>query len=172
MQSMLRITFALAMASMTFAGGCSKLGSSGSEDMSSLLGAITSNPQLSTLAGLVGSADLGGLLSGTNPLTMLAPSNDAFAKMDPTALADLKKPENVGQLSGLLKSHIIPGKLDSDDLMEKGASGLMTMFGDKPLTAAKTEDGKVTVGGATVTETIDAGNGTIHVIDKVLMPTG
>ena len=172
MQSMLRITLVLVMASMTFVSGCSKSGSEASEGMNSLLGAVTSNPQLSTLAGLVGSAGLGDLLSGKNPLTMLAPSNEAFAKLGPTALDELKKPENMSKLTNLLQSHIIPGKLDTDALLEKGASGLTSMGGGAPLTAAKTEDGKVTIGGANVTESIETGNGTIHMIDKVLMPGG
>ncbi len=112
MQFMLRITLVLAIASITFVSGCSKSGSEASEGMDSILGAVTSNPQLSTLAGLVGSAGLGSVLSGKNPLTMLAPSNDAFAKLGPTALDELKKPENMSKLTNVLQSHIIPGKLE------------------------------------------------------------
>jgi uncharacterized surface protein with fasciclin (FAS1) repeats len=171
MQSMLRITLVLVMASMTFVSGCSKSGSMSSEGMNSLLGMVTANPQLSTLAGLVGAAGLGDVLSGTNPVTLLAPSNEAFAKLGDTALNELKKPENIGRLTNVLKGHIIPGNLDTDAMVEQ-AGGLMSMFGSKPLTAAKTEDGKVTIGGANVTESIKAGNGTIHMIDSVLMPEG
>jgi len=56
------------------------------------------------------------------PFTLLAPTDHAFDAMTPSALSDLKNPANVQQLSNMLKSSIVPGKLDAAQLQKGGIS--------------------------------------------------
>ncbi|MFN3452404.1 MAG: fasciclin domain-containing protein [Sphingorhabdus sp.] len=137
------------------------------------------NPQASTLVTAVTAAGLGETLSGTGPFTVFAPSNDAFAKVDKATLDGLLKPESKDKLASLLKYHVVAGNVKSGDLAKliadgngtasvktlNGATLKASMDGDKiVLTDAK--GGKSTVTGADMV----ASNGTIHVVDTVVMP--
>lgn len=138
-----------------------------------------SNPQASTLVTAVTAAGLGETLSGAGPFTVFAPSNDAFAKVDKATLDGLMKPESKDKLADLLKYHVVAGDVKSGDLAKLitdgngtatvktlgGGSLKASMDGDKiVLTDAK--GGKSTV---TAPDMV-ASNGTIHVIDTVVMP--
>jgi uncharacterized surface protein with fasciclin (FAS1) repeats len=138
-----------------------------------------SNPDVSTLVSAVTAAGLGETLSGTGPFTVIAPTNAAFAKVDKATLDGLMKPESKEALGGILKYHVISGNIKSGDLAKQitdgggtatiktlnGGSLKAMMDGDKiVLTDAK--GGKATV---TAPDMI-ASNGTVHVVDTVLMP--
>lgn len=105
-------------------GSAGKLLSSGSPLLSSLGG----NSNLSTITSLLQTPGLGKLLGGSlkKPFTLLAPSNNAFQSLGTDALGNLTKPENLSSLAGLLKGHIIPGKLDASSL---SGSGLQSAAG-------------------------------------------
>lgn len=125
-------------------------------------------PDLSTLVAALTAAEWVEPLKGTGPFTVFAPTNEAFAKLDPAVLADLLKPENKEKLAAILKYHVVPGKIAAADA--KGAAvDLTTLNG-----AIVKVDGKgevVKVGDATVTSAdIIASNGVIHLIDTVIMP--
>lgn len=137
------------------------------------------NPDVSTLVTAVTAAGLGETLSGTGPFTVIAPTNAAFAKVDKATLDGLMKPEGKDKLGGILKYHVISGNIKSGDLAKQIADGNGTatiktlnggslkasMDGDKiVLTDAK--GGKATV---TAPDMV-ASNGTVHVVDTVLMP--
>lgn len=138
-----------------------------------------SNPQASTLVTAVTAAGLAETLSGAGPFTVFAPSNDAFAKVDKATLDGLLKPESKDKLASLLKYHVVAGDVKSGDLAKLitdgngtatvktlgGGSLKASMDGDKiVLTDAK--GGKSTVTAADMV----ASNGTIHVVDTVVMP--
>jgi len=137
------------------------------------------NPQVSTLVTAVTAAGLGETLSGAGPFTVFAPSNDAFAKVDKATLDGLLKPENKAKLASLLTYHVVAGDVKSGDLAKliadgkgtatvktvNGANLKASMDGDKiVLTDAK--GGKSTV---TAPDMV-ASNGTIHLVDTVVMP--
>jgi uncharacterized surface protein with fasciclin (FAS1) repeats len=137
------------------------------------------NPDVSTLVSAVTAAGLGETLSGNGPFTVIAPTNAAFAKVDKATLDGLMKPESKDKLGGILKYHVISGNIKSADLARQitdgggtatvktlnGGSLKAMMEGDKiVLTDAK--GGKATV---TAPDMI-ASNGTVHVVDTVLMP--
>ncbi len=137
------------------------------------------NPEVSTLVTAVTAAGLGETLSGAGPFTVFAPTNAAFAKVDKATLDGLMKPENKEKLASLLKYHVVAGNVKSGDLAKmitdgKGTATVKTlnggslkamMDGDKiVLTDAK--GGKSTVTAADMV----ASNGTIHVVDTVVMP--
>jgi len=131
----------------------------------SLLSMLGSKPQLSTLMGLVQSAGLEDLLSGKNPLTLLAPSNDAFKALGTDMLDNLMKPENKSMLTDILKGHIVPGALDANALASNAS--VQNMLG-KSVDVTKTADGVLSVGGAKVQESLEGSNGYVHIIDQVL----
>lgn len=134
-----------------------------------LIAVAKADPELSTFAKLAESAGLGTTLSGAGPLTLLAPNNAAFAKLPPEQLAELSKPENVAKLQQVLLYHIIPAAAPSSTL--KGTAGEVP---SAVASAKLTVDGTgsaVKVNGATVTRAdVAASNGTIHVVDAVLLP--
>lgn len=120
-----------------------------------------------TLARLLEQAELVGALTGEGPFTVFAPTDEAFAKLPKETVESLLKPENKDKLAGILKFHVIQGRVFSDTAA-KGAT-VKTLNGQEVTT--KGEAGKVTVGNATVTGAdIDTSNGVIHVIDTVLLP--
>lgn len=113
-----------------------------------------------TAAGLVDA------LRGEGPLTVFAPTDEAFAALGEETINELLKPENKDQLVGILTYHVIAGRVEAADLIGK-------------TTEAETLNGTVTVDGTdgvmvnsanVVSADIEASNGIIHVIDTVLLP--
>lgn len=120
-----------------------------------------------TLLAAAKAAGLVDVLSGDKPLTVFAPTDDAFAKLPEGTVESLLKPENKGKLVSILKYHVVAGRVFSTDLL-KGAKA-ESLQGS--ILKATLTDGKASVNGAgLVTTDIDAANGVIHVIDSVLIP--
>jgi uncharacterized surface protein with fasciclin (FAS1) repeats len=120
-----------------------------------------------TLVAAVEAAGLVDTLKGEGPFTVFAPTDEAFAALPAGTVEDLLKPENKDQLVKILTYHVVPGKVMSGDL-------------SNDMKAATVEGGEVTImteGGVmvndatVVTPDIEASNGVIHVIDKVIMPS-
>ena len=133
----------------------------------------------STLVAAVTAAGLGDALSGEGPLTVFAPTNDAFAKL-PEGTVETLVNEDTETLGAILTYHVVEGSVDAASLIaaiEEGgdASHTITTLGGGTLTATLV-DGAVILtdaagGTATVTATdVEASNGLVHVIDTVLMP--
>lgn len=120
-----------------------------------------------TLVAAVKAASLVETLKGKGPFTVLAPTDEAFAKLPAETLADLLKPENKSKLQAILTYHVIPGRVMASDVaMLKSAK---TVNGKAVSIAV--EDGKVRVDKANVIQTdIECANGVIHVIDTVILP--
>ncbi len=121
-----------------------------------------------TLVAAAKAAGLVDALAGDQPLTIIAPTDEAFAKLPKETLAALLKPENKDALAGILKLHIISGRVFSDQALKAGTAA--TLNGESVKFAII--DGKAKVNGANIVKTdVDATNGVIHVIDTVLLPT-
>ncbi|MEQ9436783.1 fasciclin domain-containing protein [Hyphomonas sp.] len=133
-----------------------------------LVDVLGSSPDFSTLVSAIGAADLTETLSGPGTYTLFAPTNEAFAAMDPALLEDLMKPENKDKLVTVLSYHVLPGKLSSSQLAGKseamGSLNNKDMLVDGTGTALMINTATVTIGD------IEAANGVIHVIDQVLVP--
>ena len=126
------------------------------------------------------SAGLDATLAGPGPYTVLAPDDQAFAKL-PAAMTDSwAKPESRAQLTGVLTYHILPGTVLAEDIGKaidngKGKAILATMGGGT-LTATR-EGGKIVLidsaGDKAVVTQPDQkfSNGVVHSIDTVLMPS-
>ncbi len=127
------------------------------------------NSTFATLVAAVKAADLVGVLSSAGPFTVLAPTNDAFAKLPAGTVANLLKPENKATLVKILTYHVIAGKALSGDVVKLAGQNVKTVNGATVAIAVK--DGKVTVNNANVIAVdVPASNGVIHVIDTVLLP--
>ena len=121
--------------------------------------------QFKTLASLLTKAGLSGTLQGKGPFTVFAPTDAAFAKVPKATLAALGKDK--AKLRAVLLYHVVKGKVTAAQAMKLRSA--KTLNG-KPLSIRVT-DGKVLVGGATVTKAdVKASNGVIHVVNKVLIP--
>ena len=120
-----------------------------------------------TLVKAVTAAELVQTLKGKGTFTVFAPSDEAFSALDSDLLTDLLKPENKNTLTGILTFHVLSGKVMSTDI--SGVIEATTVNGQK-LTVKKSY-GNVFVNDAQVISAdIEADNGVIHVINKVLIP--
>lgn len=122
-----------------------------------------------TLIAAAKAAGLAGALSSGGPLTVFAPTDEAFAKLPAGTVENLLKPENKDKLAAILKYHVVGRKLTSNMLPGRSIH-VKPLNTDHRLTVTKSGGG-VTIDGANVVSAdIRADNGYIHVIDKVLIP--
>ncbi len=131
--------------------------------------AASNNPQLTTLVAAVKAAGLVDTLNGPGPFTIFAPANSAFAKLPAGTVDTLVKPENKATLTSILTYHVVAGKkLSSKDLAKMPS--LTTVNGQK--LAVKVSGKNITVNGSTkvVLADVQVANGTVFIIDSVLMP--
>ncbi len=116
-------------------------------------------PSLSTLVAAVTQAGLVDALNGPGPLTVFAPTNDAFAQLNALPEGDA--------LIEVLTYHVAQGKLTAVDLIE---AGTVTTLQGEEITIEQREDGVFLNGNVQVIMAdIVASNGIIHVIDQVLV---
>ena len=120
-----------------------------------------------TLVAAVQAAGLVETLKGEGPFTVLAPTDEAFAKLPKGTVESLLKPENKAKLVAVLTYHVIPGKAMAKDVVK--LTEAKTVQGSSVKVTVK--DGAVKVDGANVVKTdIETSNGVIHVIDAVILP--
>jgi len=131
-----------------------------------LTDALQNDPKFSTLSNVLKDAGLLETLGGPGPFTVLAPTNEAFAKISEEALSDLKKPENKSKLADILKFHVIEGKVMSNDLAKLKTS--KTIQGQEIRIDAT--DGIKINGSNMRARNMMASNGVFHAIDTVLSP--
>lgn len=121
-----------------------------------------------TLVAAVKAAGLVDALKGEGPFTVMAPTDEAFAKLPEGTVETLLKPENKAKLVALLKYHVVKGAVKAETVV--GLDSAATLQGSK--FTIKVVDGKVMLNGKTQVVKTDIGcsNGVIHVIDSVIMP--
>jgi uncharacterized surface protein with fasciclin (FAS1) repeats len=176
---MLSLATLALVATPAFAGGCvNKHAAAAQETLKStesetsmtksdIVDTAAAAGSFNTLLAAATAAGLVDALKGAGPLTVFAPTDAAFAALPAGTVETLLKPENKDKLAGILKLHVIAGsKVTSDQLAGKKLSA-DTLNGKVAIDGTN----GVTVNGANVvTADIEASNGVIHVIDKVLLP--
>lgn len=149
-------TATIALAGAAFAGSYSK----------DIVDTAVEAGSFNTLVAAVQAAGLVETLKGDGPFTVFAPTDEAFAALPEGTVESLLKPENKDQLIAILTYHVVPGKVMSGDLSDD-------------MTAATVQGGEITIDldngvmindASVVTADVEAGNGVIHVIDKVILP--
>ena len=119
-----------------------------------------------TLVAAVQAAELENSLVNAGPLTVFAPTNAAFEALPEGTVADLLKPENKAALANILTFHVTPGNLSKDFLTRFKKLGQA----NNQNVMVEVIDGEPMIGGAKIIASVKAGNGIVHVIDKVLLP--
>ena len=124
-------------------------------------------PDLSTLVAALKAGNLTAALSGAGPFTVFAPTNEAFALLPSGTVEHLLDPRNIKELDAILTYHVVLANVHSNDLDEH--QFVKTLNGDE--VAIIKRDGAVYVNQAKVTTAdVDATNGVVHIIDRVLLP--
>ncbi len=120
-----------------------------------------------TLLKAAEAADLVSTLSGEGPFTIFAPSDDAFEQLSKGTVRSLLKAKNQSKLRSILQNHVVEGRMMAADVA--GRSSIDTL-GGRSLSIQK--DGNVVqIGDASIRQTnLEAQNGVVHVIDRVLLP--
>lgn len=120
----------------------------------------------STLVAAVQAASLENALVNAGPLTVFAPTNEAFAKLPAGTVEDLLKPENKSALANILKYHVTPGNYSKEFLKKFKKLGQA----NNGSVEVEVKGDDVYVGGAKIIASIPASNGIIHVVDQVMLP--
>ena len=123
-----------------------------------------------TLVAAVQAAGLVEVLQGEGPFTVFAPTDEAFAALPAGTLEELMLPENRYELADILKYHILPRALTSEDMI--GSVQDYLTFEGSFLEVNYQPNAGLFVGNenALVTPDVAADNGVIHIIDAVLLP--
>ena len=125
--------------------------------------AASNNPVLSTLVTAVVEADLVDTLNSDGPFTIFAPTNDAFAAIPEDILAAVLADKEL--LTSVLTYHVIGGEsLLADDL----AGETLTSVEGGELTLVANGEGVNDA--AVICSNVPVANGTVHIIDSVLLP--
>ena len=150
------------------------------ESEATIAATVAATPGLHTLATELRTAELDPLLAGDGPYTVFAPSDTAFARLSPGIANDLLAPENRAALVAVLRYHVVPGTMTTEQLTARiragGGSTTLTTLGGQPLTATMTGD-VITLtsvtGNRSYVEDADVAqaNGVIHIVNGVLVPT-
>nr|WP_137676397.1 fasciclin domain-containing protein [Parerythrobacter lutipelagi] len=144
-----------------------------------IVGVAQSTGVHNTLVAAVQAAGLADTLSSGGPITVFAPTDDAFGKLPAGTVDTLLKPENKGALTNVLTYHAVAGRVTAGDLVSMidkngGAITIDTLGGGK-LVASKFGDTVAitdATGRTTVVAQADvmASNGIVHVTDGVFLP--
>ena len=124
------------------------------------------SPDHKTLVAAVQAAQVENALVNVGPLTVFAPTDEAFAALPEGTVENLVKPENKAALANILKYHVTPGNLSTSILTRLPKLGQA----NNGYVQIEVIDGKPVIGGANILASVKAGNGIVHVIDKVLLP--
>ena len=141
------------------------------EQEQSIVDIAVGNPAFSILVDALVKADLVSALEAKGPFTVLAPTNEAFeallSDLGASSLDDISKEA----LTPILLYHVISGEVKSTDLTD-GYVPTLSPGPNSTYVTTKVDAMKAMFNGSQVTQPdIEASNGVIHVIDKVLLPT-
>ena len=120
-----------------------------------------------TLVAAVTAAGLVETLRGKGPLTVFAPTDEAFAKLPAGTVESLLLPESKEKLIAVLTYHVVAGKVLASDVVKLKSA--KTVNG-KEVTIKVSDKGVMVDAAKVVTTDIEASNGVIHVIDSVILP--
>ena len=121
--------------------------------------------KFNTLATALSEANLVETLKGEGPFTVFAPTDEAFAKLPEGTVEGLLKDKEA--LTNILLYHVVSGNVMASDVVKLDSAPTLA----KADVSVKVEDGKVFINNSQVTTAdVKASNGTIHIIDTVLIP--
>jgi uncharacterized surface protein with fasciclin (FAS1) repeats len=123
---------------------------------------IAAQADLRTFTELLDTSGLGPVVAGKGPFTVFAPSDDAFAQIDLAALR-----ADPTALRRTMEYHVVSGDLHVDVLQAN--QQLPTLAGPS-VTIGRNGTAATVDGSMLVRPDLDANNGVVHVIDRMLEP--
>lgn len=127
-----------------------------------------------TLLALMNTAGLTETVSTVSPLTIFAPTDEAFAALDPAITTFLTDPQNTGMLVSVLQHHILT--FNAYTYLAENDTTVTSAAGDTFVVTVEEGDevSQIVIDGTSSVTSADvlASNGVIHVIDTVLIPPG
>lgn len=133
---------------------------------STIVDVASGSGSFNTLVQAIGAADLASTLSGPGPYTVFAPTDAAFASLPEGALDFLLQPENKDLLTEVLTYHVVPGEIMASELTTGGIDAL-----SGGLAVGVFDSGVVINNGSVTQADIQASNGVIHQVNRVLIPS-
>jgi uncharacterized surface protein with fasciclin (FAS1) repeats len=123
-----------------------------------------------TLVAAVKAAGLVDTLKGEGPFTVLAPTDDAFAKLPAGTVEGLLKPENKDKLAALLTYHVVPARAMAAEVIQLDGKSVKSVEGSPIKIEVQGKTVLLNDQAKVVKADIACGNGVIHVIDTVNLP--
>ncbi|MBV9390029.1 MAG: fasciclin domain-containing protein [Chroococcidiopsidaceae cyanobacterium CP_BM_ER_R8_30] len=135
-----------------------------------LLKVLSSNNSFGIISQLIQASGLADTISMKGPYTLFAPTDNAFNDLPKGTLKKLLLPQNQEVLANILTYHLVVGKFDTSQIQP---GQLPTVEGDSLTVKVDNAGKRIMVDKARVTQAnIQASNGVIHAINKVLLPPG
>jgi uncharacterized surface protein with fasciclin (FAS1) repeats len=150
---------------------CSMIPGHGSDSLSAMsteeaVQAAASNPQLSVFTGAIRTTGLDATLNARHAFTLIIPENSSFAALSKTDIIHL---HNSGDLDKIVRYHAVNARIMPSQFA-KGAS-YATMEGSS-LKLSKSGSTYKVNGATVLCGNIHTSNGTVYIINKVLLPPG
>jgi len=135
-------------------------------DPNNIVSIAVASKDHTTLVAALKAADYVTAVANPGPLTVFAPTNDAFAKLPAGALDELLKPDKLDALKDVVKYHATTSVYEAKDLKD----GMTLGMANGAKVTFKVEGDVIKVNDAKVLASVRASNGIVHVIDGVLLP--
>jgi uncharacterized surface protein with fasciclin (FAS1) repeats len=160
------IAAAVAMLTVTLGNSPGAAAEAAARQNMNIVSTAAAAGQFKTLLSLAKQAGLVGALSGPGPLTVFAPTDAAFKAVPQATLRQLAS--NKTALRRVLLYHVVKGDVTAARVVK--LTSTRTLAG--PKISIQVRGGSVFLNGSTkvVKADVRASNGTIHVINKVLLP--
>ena len=165
--TLLAITLAFSMSALVVTSASAQCGS-GAGDYAQTSDIVDTAAAAGSFATLLAAAKAAGMvdaLKQPGPVTVFAPTDEAFAKLPKGTVEALLK--DTKKLKAILSYHVVAGKVDSKAAAKAGKA--KSLLGPK-LTFKKAAKGLKVENARVVGADVTAKNGIIHVIDTVLLP--
>ncbi|RZJ01552.1 MAG: fasciclin domain-containing protein [Brevundimonas sp.] len=133
-----------------------------------MIDVLKAQGNFTTLLAALDQAQLTETLASRSAVTVLAPTDAAFAALPDAERTRLMDPANAQELRNLLLYHVIVADVSEDQI--KGAAGPVETAGGVKIQIDGSGD-QIKADSAIVSAEVDAGNGGVFPIDKVLNPT-
>ncbi|GJM24548.1 MAG: hypothetical protein DHS20C16_09630 [Phycisphaerae bacterium] len=158
------LAFGIVPSTFGHCGACGHGSDAKKADTKDIVDTAVAAGNFNTLVAAAKAAGLVETLKSDGPLTVFAPTDEAFAKLPAGTVEKLlADPDRLG---AILKYHVVPGKVMAADVVK--LSSAQTVLGQS---LDINSSSGVKVGAANVVSTdIETSNGVIHVIDTVLLP--
>lgn len=135
------------------------------EEAKTIVDVAVADGRFNTLVAAVQAAGLADALSGEGPLTVFAPTDDAFAALPEGTVEALL--EDIPALQSILLYHVVEGAVPAADVV--GLDKALTLNGQYVEISVDGESVKIDDANVIITD-IETSNGIIHVLDAVILP--